>query len=84
MVSPKGAGHRQRSAHPDGGKESGFLSTSREKQTGGDDNTITSEAEMQDPAQTKRRRGLIINKKMNLRERVEAIKADNEKKRLIE
>jgi|TARA_B110001450_G_C17530717_1_gene444572 hypothetical protein len=39
---------------------------------------------MQDPAQTKRRRGLIINKKMNLRERVEAIQAENEKKRLIE
>ena len=39
---------------------------------------------MQDPAQTKRRRGMIIKQKMNLRERVEEIKANNEKKRLIE
>lgn len=81
MISPKGA------ALPDGGKEgvvgSGFLATSR-KNVGGDENTITSEAEIQDPAQSKRRRGMIINKKMNLKERVEEIKANNEKKRLIE
>ena len=75
-MSPEGAALR------DGGKESGIRSTAREKQTGGDENTIRSAAESQDPAQTKRRKA-VIYKTMNLQERVEAIQANNEKKRLI-